>query len=80
VGGGDAEVGTDPVAHERLDHAAEVLDGAAHPRDALTDERLDLVGPEAFAQAGGADDVGEPCRDRPHLVLRSRFLAQPGTS
>ncbi len=51
VGGGNAEVRADPVAHERLDHAAEVLDGATHPRDALADERLDLVGPEPFARA-----------------------------
>ena len=75
VGGGNAEVRADPVAHERLDHAAEVLDGAAHPRDALADERLDLVGPEPFAQAGRPDDVGEQRRDRPHLVLPSRFVA-----
>jgi hypothetical protein len=80
VGGGDAEVGADPVTHERLDHAPEVLDRAAHPGDALADERLDLVGPEAFAQAGRADDVGEQRRDRPHLVLGPRFLAHPGTS
>ncbi len=52
VRGGDAEVRADPVAHEGLDHPAEVLDGAAHPVHALADERLDLVGPEAFAEPG----------------------------
>ena len=64
-----------PSAHERLDHAAEVLDPPAHPGDALAHERLHLVGPEPLAQAGRPDDVGEQGRDRPHLVLRSRFHA-----
>ena len=75
VGRGDAEVGADPVAHERLDHPAEVLDRAAHPGDALAHERFHLVGPEPLTQAGRPDDVGEQGRDGPHLVLRSGFLA-----
>ena len=76
VGRGNAEVRADPVAHERLDHAAEVLDGATHPRDALPDERLDLVGPKPFAQAGRPDDVGEQGCDGA-LVWPSRFVPHP---
>ena len=68
VGGRDAEVGAHTVAHVGLHRPAELLDDAAHARDALAHERLDLVGAHALAQPGGADDVGEEGGHRPKLV------------
>jgi len=40
----------DPVTHVGADDAAEPFDGDAHPRDAFTDDRADLVGAEPFTE------------------------------
>ena len=68
VGHGDAEEGGDPVAHEGVDDAAELLDGSRHAADALADQRLHLLGSQPLADRGRADDVGEQRRDGPKLV------------
>ncbi len=74
VGRGDAEVGADPVALERLHGASVLVDGAAHHRHALADEHLRLVRLEPLPERGRADDVGEEDSDRATLVLdRPRF-------
>src|SRR5207237_2657359 len=66
--GGNTEVGADPVAHVRLHGAAELFDRARHSAHAFADECLNLVGTQALTETGRAHDVGEKCRDGPHLV------------
>ena len=68
VRGRDTEIRAHAVAHVCLHRPAELLDDAAHPRHALADERLHLVGAHALAQPGGADDVREERGHRPKLV------------
>ncbi len=60
-----AEVGADPVAHVGLDRPAVLLDHRCHTGHAFPDDRLDLLGGEALAEPGRADDIGEEARDRP---------------
>ena len=64
VGSRHAEVRADPVSLVRLHHAAVLLDGAAHHRHALADERLHLVDREPLPERGRADDVREQDRSR----------------
>ena len=72
----DAEVRADAVSLIGLHDAAVLLDGAAHDRHALADERLGLVRREALAERGRPDDVGEQDGDRPHLVGEGRTRAE----
>ncbi len=68
VGHGDAEEGRDPVAHEGVDDAAELLDGSTHAAHALADQRLHLLGSQSLADRSRADHVGEQRRHGPKLV------------
>jgi hypothetical protein len=72
VGDRDAEVGRDPVTLVGLHRAAEVLDGLAHARDALADQRLDLGRRQPLAEPRRADEIGEQGGDRAELVPFSR--------
>ena len=72
--GRDAEVGADPVAFVGLHHAVVLLDGAAHHRHALADERLHLVRRQPLAEPRRADDVGEQNGDRAELVFACRLV------
>ena len=69
VGSGNAEVRADAVALVGLHRSAVLLDGTAHHRHALADERLHLVGREPLAERARADDVGEEHRHGAELVV-----------
>ena len=64
-----AEERGDPVSHVRVDDAAVLLDDTAHPADAVSDQRLDLLGRQALSDRRGADDVGEERRDGAQLIF-----------
>ena len=66
---GEPEESGDPVAHVRLDDAAELLDRMAHPADALADDQLGLSGPRRSPSVVEPTTSANKRGHEPELVL-----------
>ena len=64
-----AEVRADPVAHVRLHRPSILVHGAAHLVDALTDQRLRLLGRQVLGERRRPDDVSKEHRHGADLVV-----------
>ena len=73
----DAEHGEHRVAGELLAHAAEALHLGVHQREELSLQRSHVLGVEALAERGRADEVGEQDGHHAPLFLVGTGLATP---